>query len=211
MLEFMAAVYNEEEALPGLIDYISPYVDWLVFCDDGSTDNTTNILERQVWKGEILLEYKTIKHTGLPETVKAEALKMCNRDSWVIMLDADERFDFGVMEQIVEFVKSPMANQYTHVWFTLHEYLDGQYTGRTFLKCRLFRARDAHFSDTVHVSDWFNGEGANFGWVVNHVKTTEKQIRREKEYIETYKKLVSEGKMTEEKMRETIGMHYFVK
>lgn len=223
MLEFIAAVYNEEKQLGELIDHVYPYVDTYCIVDDGSTDKTRDILERydadfnpyaEVQAGPIFL-YKTIDHTGLPETVKREALKWCDPDSWVIMLDADERFAPGVLEQINEFIKSPMSKGIDHVWFTLDEYIDDQYAGRTFIKCRLFKAWSAHFASAleggIHVADWFDGNGANFGWRVLHKKSREKQEMREREYIETYKKLVDEGLMRESKMWELRQMHYFIR
>lgn len=217
MIEFIAAVYNEEKTISDLIDHVYSYVWRINIVDDGSTDDTAKILSRHAsdyYKEnyeEPYLDFKTIQHTGLPETVKREALRMCDPDSWVIMLDADERFAPGVLEQIIDFVNSPMSNDVDHVWFTLDEYIDDQYAGRTFVKCRLFKAWAGHFADTIHVADWFDGKGANFGWRVLHKKTREKQEMREKEYIETYKRLVDEGLMRESKMWELRSMHYFIK
>lgn len=220
MMEFIAAVYNEEKQISGLIDHVYPYVWRMNIVDDGSTDDTAGILfkhslDYKQGEEEPYLNFKTIPHTGLPETVKQEALKMCDPDSWVLMLDADERFAPGVLEQINDFVSSPMADEIDHVWFTLDEYIDDQYAGRTFLKCRLFKAWTGHFATEseggIHVADWFDGKSGNFGWRVIHNKTREKQIMREKEYIETYKRLVDEGLMPESKMWELRQMHYFVK
>lgn len=219
MIEFIAAVYNEEKAISELIDHVYPWVTKINIVDDGSTDNTAQILTWHHFDFDAhstrYLEFKSIEHTGLPETVKREALKMCDPDSWVIMLDADERFAPGVLEQINDFCNSPAADDIDHIWFTLDEYIDDQYAGRTFVKCRLFKAWAAHFASAfeggIHVADWFDGKGENFGWRVEHRKTKEKQIMREKEYIETYKRLVDEGLMRESKMWELRSMHYFVK
>jgi len=222
MIEFIAAVYNEERNVGELIDHVFPYIYRANIVDDGSTDSTVSVLSRyandydeSMTPVEPYLHFKSIEHTGLPESVKREALKMCDPDSWVIMLDADERFAPGVLDQIQEFVDSPMADSIDYVWFILDEYIDDEYAGRTFLKCRLFRAWAAHFASSlqggIHVPDWFDGKGENFGWRVLHKKTKEKQIMREKEYIETYKKLVDEGLMRESKMWELRSMHYFVK
>lgn len=219
MINFIAAVYNEEQSISDLINHVYSLVDTYYIVDDGSTDRTPEILQKfsedftpltDIQAGPIII-YKTIPHTGLPETVKREALKMSDPDAWVIMLDADERFAPGVLEQIRDFIHSPMANEVDHVWFTLDEYIDGVYAGRTFLKCRLFKAWAGHFADTIHVSDWFDGKGANFGWRVEHRKTRAKQEMREREYIETYNKLVDEGKITKEQAQNLRGNHYFIK
>jgi hypothetical protein len=88
--------------------------------------------------------------------------------------------------------------------------MDGTLT-RTFLKCRLFRKHAAHFSDRIHVEDAFDGAGANFGWTVKHSKTSDKQKMRERQYVETYKKLLEEGKITAETMQACLNLHYYIK
>lgn len=211
MIEFMGALYNEESNLEALIDHVYAYIDKFNFVDDGSTDRTLAILVDFFAHGAeygIYLDYQTIEHTGLPETVKAKALAMCKPDSWVIMLDADERFAEGVLIQLYDFIQSNPIE--THVWFTLEEAIDGIPT-RTFQKCRAFRADSVSFSDTVHMDDGFTGSGAFFGWKVYHHKTSEKQIRRETEYLATYQRLLEEGKIDENRLNEMKSFHYFVR
>lgn len=205
----MAALYNEDKQVQDLIYHVEDYVDRLVFLDDGSTDYTPFLLGVYAPRDKELF-YERIDHTGLPETVKSKALTHINPDSWVIMLDADERFAPGILDEIKNFLSSNEGGRTTHVWFTLQEYIDGQHT-RTFQKCRLFRASAAHFSTSVHEDDTFTGNGAFFGWTVIHNKTREKQIQRETEYIQTYAKLLEEGKITKERIEALKGMHYFVK
>lgn len=208
MIEFMAAVYNEDKQIIGLIEHVVDYVDRLIFVDDGSTDYTAFLIGVYSYMKNTF--YERIDHTGLPETVKAIALGHVNPEAWVLMLDADERFDQGVLDSIKEFVESEQAKDITHVWFALHEYIDEQLT-KTFQKCRLFRASAANFSTSVHEDDTFAGQGAFFGWTVIHTKSREKQIQRETEYIETYAKLLQEGKITEERVQDLKSMHYFVR
>src|ERR1041385_836209 len=184
MIEFIAALYNEEHNLPSLLAHIEPFVDHMTFVDDGSTDKTAEYL-----RVNSKIQYKVIEHTGLPESVKAEAVKMVKGDPWIIMLDADERFAPGTLYKIQDWVESEDSKNYTHVWFRLVEAIDGIPT-RTFLKCRLFRKSAVSFSDSVHIADSFTGVGANYDWTVLHYKTSAKQIQREKEYIETYNRLV---------------------
>lgn len=209
MLEFMAALYNEAGQVQDLLRHVRRYVDRYVLVDDGSTDGT-GFLAGLILSETADTHYEYIEHTGLPETVKAKALENVHPDSWVIMLDADERFGSLVLPSIVKFVTSTASKDITHVWFTLQEFIDGQHT-RTFQKCRLFRASAAHFSTSVHEDDTFTGQGAFFGWTVIHNKTKEKQMMREAEYIRTYTRLINEGKMTPERAVELKGMHYFVK
>lgn len=210
MLEFMAALYNEDTQIFDLVRHVQEYVDKFNVVDDGSTDSTAFALGAAISSSNRDGTYKRIDHTGLPETVKSEALKLVRPDSWVVMLDADERFAPGVLDEIVDFLTSNEAKYTTHVWFTLQEYIDGEAT-RQFQKCRLFRASAAHFSTSVHEDDTFTGDGASFGWTVLHNKTKEKQIQRETEYIATYERLLAEGKITQDRVDNLKGMHYFVK
>lgn len=207
MLEMIIATYNEENEIESLITHMYSYADKINICDDGSTDSTIPKINR--WVGKVVNPPKIISHTGLPETVKFEALKMCQPDSWVALLDADERYGENVRTQILRFMEN-VPEGVTHVWFTLEEYIDNQLT-RTFQKCRLFKASAVKFSDAVHVDDQFEGNGAFYGWKVIHRKTAKKQIRRETEYIETYDKLVAEGKIDGNRRNELTAMHYFVK
>src|SRR6202007_2942250 len=135
-----------------------PFVRHMTFVDDGSIDDTADVLRGVAERG---FTYKFINHTGLPEVVKAEALKLVSGDPWVIMLDADERFAPGVLYKIQDWVESEESNKFTHVWFNLQEAIDGIPT-RSFLKCRLFRKSAASFSDNIHIADSFSGDGANF-------------------------------------------------
>ena len=214
MIEFIGALYNESDELGSLIQHIKPYVDKIHFVNDGSTDDTLHWLRQWAYilddGSTCPLDYKTIEHTGLPETVKAKALSMCQPDSWVIMLDADERFAVGTLEQIVKFINSEESKDVTHVWFTLFEYIDGIQT-KVFQKCRLFRAYAAHFSERVHEDDLFDGSGANFDWIVIHRKSSSKQVARELEYLETYRKLLDTGAINQDRVNDLVSNHYFVK
>lgn len=209
MIEFMAAFYNEQNQIKSLIEHVAQYVDRFVFVDDGSTDATAFLLGFYAPNNKDV-RYVRMDHTGLPETVKARGLQEIGEDSWIIMLDADERFEEGALKKITEFINSPESENYTHIWFNMEEGIDGRPT-RYFLKSRVFRKSAVLFDSTVHVADSFTGSGINLGLTVLHYKTSDKQIQREKEYLKTYDRLVKEGKMTTEKRRELKEMHYFVR
>jgi len=214
-LVFLVATYNESAEIENLLTTVANYVQDIVVSDDGSTDDTKDIV--YAWSkanNDRIVDVLHNDHTGLPETIKRIGVDYIRytmgSDTWVLMLDADERIDEATMHKIVEFVESNDLGT-SHVWFTLDEYIDGVGPLRTFLKCRLFRASAAMFSDSVHKDDDFIGQGANFDWRIIHRKTSSKQILRENEYIETYKRLLDEGKVTQEWVNRCIGFHYFVK
>lgn len=211
MIEFIAAIYNEEKEINGLLSHVFWAVQRLNVVDDGSTDKTVSILE-MIESLDVRLEWKTIEHTGLPETVKAEALKMVKDGSWVVMLDADERFAEGVLGSIRDFCNSPQAEEYDYVYFRQVELIDGNPV-REFQKCKLFKKEAMTFSlDNIHADDVLTGRGlVREDWVVHHRKSTDKQVTREMEYLLTYKKLLDEGKIDEGRYNWLIGLHHYVR
>jgi glycosyltransferase involved in cell wall biosynthesis len=217
-LVFLTAVYNEQEEIVDLLQSVMGGVEAVVISDDGSTDSTIDLVDD--WASHTgFSPYKIIiinnDHIGLAETIKSRGVSAIKEYmspyQWVLMLDADERLGEGVLNEIVRFIDSPASEGITHVWFGLHEYIDGQGPLRSFLKCRLFRAYAAHFSESVHEDDRFDGQGANLNWPIIHRKTSEKQKMRERQYLKTYKKLLAEGKVTQEWVDRCIGFHYFIK
>lgn len=214
-LVFLVATYNEQEEIIDLLQSVVAGVQTLIVSDDGSTDDTRDLAYAWAIRTGADLVVIENEHIGLAETVKkigVDKIKnYINPYSWVLMLDADERLGEGVLNEIRNFVRSPMSEGITHVWFGLHEYIDGQGPMRSFMKCRLFRAYAAHFSETVHEDDRFDGQGANFNWPIIHRKSSDKQKMRERQYLKTYQKLLAEGKVTQEWVDRCIGFHYFIK
>ncbi len=209
MLSFIAAVYNEEDEIDDLISHVRDYVDYIFIADDGSTDETENKLA--AWEDyHFKVGYKRLEHTGLPETVKNEALKMVPDGSWVLMLDADERFAPGVLQDIVKYLRE--NPQLDYVVFRQIEIIDGVPV-REFQKVKLFKKEAIRFPlNNIHADDQFVGEGSYYGqWVVLHRKTSDKQKKREREYLETYQKLFDEGKIDEGRLNWLRGLHHFIR
>lgn len=206
MINFITATYNEENEIIDLLAHVQDYVDRLYVCDDGSTDATARLLgEWDAWEKN--LTYKVINHTGLPETVKNEALQMVPNGSWVLMLDADERFQTKLSE-IIQWVASPASETVDYVYFNQYEVIDGIHV-RTFQKCKLFRKESITFSTGIHEDDRFTGNGDFFKWEVVHRKSSDKQKQREREYLETYKKLLNEGKIDEGRYEWLRNLHHY--
>ena len=206
MLNFIAAVYNEEKEISGLLSHIYDYVDGIYIVDDESSDETPNLLAQ--YEDEYpKISWKTIPHTGLPETVKNEALSMVPDNSWVLMLDADERFADGVLDKVKAELKSYIP--WTHYYFQQLEIIEGQHV-RTFQKSKLFRKEAIRFPSGIHEDDQFEGQGLyKPNWIVYHRKTWDKQKQRESEYLTTYDKLLEEGKIDEGRRQWLRGLHYF--
>jgi glycosyltransferase involved in cell wall biosynthesis len=205
----MLACYNEELNITGYLDMVNPYVDHIIICDDQSTDSTLEKMDTwqlvNGWRATLL----TIgEHTGLPETVKKFALGYVDDGAWVLALDADEVISAQELQKIRDWVDTNPTQ--THMYFSLKEFIDGV-PAREFAKCRLYRKEAVIFSPRIHEDETFLGEGINIGLTVIHSKSSQKQISRERAYIETYKKLLSEGKITEDRYQTMLSYHYFIK
>lgn len=216
MLSFIAALYNEEKEIMDFINHIVHYVDNVYLCDDGSTDKTRDIILKETEYHD-KLSLITIPHTGLPETVKNEALSHVPEGSWVLMLDADERFAPGVLEAIRLWLRlrpddeiSPrLPEPITHVYFQQFEIIDNIHV-RTFQKSKLFKKEAIRFSTGIHEDDQFEGRGIyKPEWIVYHRKSSDKQKQRELEYLETYDRLFEEGKIDEGRRQWLRGLHHF--
>lgn len=214
MLYFITATYNEEEEISDLLKDMAPYVDGIRVCDDGSTDRTVKILQSWRDRRPYFFDYKVIEHTGLPETVKAAALEMVPDGAWVALLDCDERFSHETLTALMDFVLNDSLmeefSDVTHVYLRKEEYIDGKRV-RTFQKPHLFKKESVTFSTTIHEDERFTGRGIYLDLPVLHRKTSYKQIKRETEYLATYKKLLVEGKIDEGRYNWLTSLHHFVR
>lgn len=212
MLSFIAAVYNEEQEASDLFNHVFNLVDDYYICDDGSTDKTLDILKAWAENLPGTFHYKTIEHTGLPETVKNEAKEMVPDASWILMLDADERLDQHVFAEIKDFFNSGESENWDFVYFNQFEMIDGIHV-RTFQKAKLFRKQAIAFPlHNIHADDQFIGDGTYFAeWIVYHRKTSTKQKQRELEYLHTYDKLLKEGSIDEGRRSWLRSLHHYFK
>lgn len=212
MIYFISAVYNEEQEIEDLILHVWSLVDGYRIVDDESTDKTFEILK--VFEHTATKDFRAyqIGHSGLPETVKHEAKERVPGGSWILMLDADERLTSETVKSIMEFFESGESEDWDYVYFTQHEIIDGQHV-RSFQKCKLFRKEVISFPlNNIHADDRFEGRGTYKGaWTVLHRKTTYKQITRETEYLQTYKKLLEDGHIDEGRYNWLVGLHHYVR
>jgi len=216
-LSFICATYNEESEIDDLIRHVFPFVDFISIVDDVSTDHTVDIL--QEWWDTVALTqpnfefwwHQMDEHSGLPETVKNAALQVVEDGEWVLMLDADERFAPNVLEAIREWLRTIDSLDVSHVYFQQLEIIDGRHV-RTFQKSKLFRKEAVTFSKGIHEDDQFTGKGIyKPEWIVFHRKSSDKQKQRELEYLDTYKKLVLDGKIDLGRYDWLRNLHHYYK
>lgn len=214
---FIAAVYNEQDEISSLIEHVESFADGIRIVDDGSTDDTILILDK--WnkffsypEEGMDFEYTSIPHIGLPETVKHLAKEMVPDHSWILMLDADERLTEETINKVFRFLRTEEKDDYDYVYFHQMEIIDGAHV-RTFQKAKLFRKEVVSFPlNNIHADDQFTGRGTyKDDWIVLHRKSTNKQIKREQEYLDTYKKLLDEGHIDEGRYNWLKGLHHYVR
>lgn len=206
-LIFLTAVYNEEEEIEDLLGSVHSYVDFILVSDDGSTDRTVELsrdLADDIIEGPHLGSCEEVRIRGFNE------IHTINKDIWVLILDADERIPQEHLAQMSEWLESPEAKLYDHVYFSQDEYIDGRLE-RSFAKIKLARSTDLHLPAGIHQDVSASGEGINKGWKVIHRKTSDKQKMRELEYLWAYEKQIQEGKMTRQRADEVSSWHYFIK
>ena len=102
-------VYNEEANLPLYLKHIEPYVDFIVALDDGSTDNTKEVLKSSK-KLKKLIENPRKEEINewneLENREKLLAAAKNNGADWIIALDPDERFEKNFLKSLRKIVES---------------------------------------------------------------------------------------------------------
>ncbi len=89
-------VRNAARDLPGLFDCLRPLCDGIVALDDGSTDDTRRLLEREPLVRDILINPIRTSYAGWDDAVNRNRLLTASAEyepDWILSLDADERMD----------------------------------------------------------------------------------------------------------------------
>lgn len=101
-------IKNEEKYLQGFLDHIRNYVDYVIALDDGSTDNTINILENDSLVKKIIKKeyHESEDWNELANRIEilTEAKNM--KADFVLCCDPDERFEENFLKQIKVLVKN---------------------------------------------------------------------------------------------------------
>lgn len=126
-------VYNEELNIDECLNHIEPYIDKIVILDDGSTDNTVKIAKKHPKVVKIITtqnktSWQERKNRAL---ILNEAQRLSKRrNSWVLCLDADERFELPFLRNLRK-IATRYCDNPTTIWVHFRELWDDIYHYRT--------------------------------------------------------------------------------
>jgi glycosyltransferase involved in cell wall biosynthesis len=204
-LAFLTAVYNEQDEIVDLLESVRPYVDTIIVSDDGSIDATVPLAVQSGLVDVLVMG----PHLASCEETRIRGFDRVVED-WVLILDADERINPWGMKDLRAGIERAEAEGFTHIYFRQDEYIDGRQT-HSFAKIKAAKRGWLHLPVGIHDDISCGGEPINLGITVLHRKSMRKQIQRETEYIQAYKRKIAEGKMTPQRAAEVTEWHYVVK
>lgn len=126
MLFAIMCVRNEEYYLPGFLKSIEKYIDGIVALDDGSTDDTLNILKKHPkTKAVIELPY----HESSDWNERNNRILVMNKAKelgadWVLCCDPDERFEIRFLKNLKKLttVKKCYWVRFRELWGKINQY-----------------------------------------------------------------------------------------
>ena len=122
-LSLVMMVKNEEDMILGCLENIEPLVDEIVIVDTGSTDRTKSIIQNFAVRTTVpvkLLDYPWEDNYSTPRNFgKRHATK-----EWILVMDADERFEFGDMNELFRMTEMQADGFIFHVLNYIEPHLD---------------------------------------------------------------------------------------
>jgi glycosyltransferase involved in cell wall biosynthesis len=119
-------VRNGENDLPGYFESVSRFADGVIALDDGSTDATGEILQREKLVLEILRNPRRATYVGWNDTEnRSRLLDACTRHNpdWIFQLDADQILDESEALPLRHFVETAAINNVAYA-FRVHRMIE---------------------------------------------------------------------------------------
>lgn len=219
MLIAVMCVRNEEYHLPSFLNHISDYVDGFVVLDDGSTDNTINILKNEEKMLKVIQNPVTNKLNWDEDANRIKLLKEAfkvskdKENTWVICCDPDERFEIRFLKRMKKYCQKETVKAYGLHFRELHNdkkhyRCDGIWDNKT--KFILFPLKKNMNFDKVYLNkhhiNWFYNDLIDkcelTEYNLYHLKMLKKEDRIKR--MELYNRIDPDKKM------QPIGYDYLI-
>lgn len=154
MILVVSVVKNEEYYLPTFIEHIRDYVDGFIFLDDGSTDKTIDIINKEPKTLKIIKNPITdsidYDEAGNRKKILRETYKLSKdkNNTWVLCCDPDERFEKRFLKKMRDYCTEDNNTLYGLHFRELHNNIktyrcDGIWDGkRKFILFKLQKEMD---------------------------------------------------------------------
>ncbi len=143
---------NEEAHIDRCLSHLDQYVDSIVVVDNGSTDNTMEIVKSYDKVKEYCI-YPNEFHDALLRNIGLLLARKTDPD-WILRIDADERFEDFIIDRLNFLLNQDFCTQWTFRW--IHWYdkdyirLDGEF-GKRLLKGALFRIKKPPYHELPYL------------------------------------------------------------
>lgn len=150
-VSLVSMVKNEEDQIITFLENIEPLVDEIVIVDTGSTDKTVELIEKFAKYSRpkvVLLHLPWCDNYAIPRNF----VKRFATQPWILMMDADERFEHEDLEKIYRTIETSNDVILFHVINYLKKTLPGQKPVYASTEAaRLFRNRpEIYWTGIIH-------------------------------------------------------------
>lgn len=204
---------NEAYWLPGCLDHLRGHVDAIVALDDGSTDATAALLEREPSVADRIANPPSPEHAWRERDNKLRLVERARElgFDWVLCCDADERYESGFLSRLRMIAGAFLPGDVVSVAVSLKELWDSPRHYRqdgvwgTKTRARFFRVppRVAYDLDSELHGQWYPDHLRKYGRIVPidlrlyHLKSIrrEDRLRRRDFYnaIDPHRRYQPEG------------------